>query len=120
MKQIFVVGREHHIHATAFAGGNRITTHQVIGLGVWKGNISEPEQGGKLLLDKLELGHHRFGHFFARFFVSRLQLYSLLRQAFVPYHRAQLLANRTELDLHQILEMLNNGCDHKTLLRILL
>jgi hypothetical protein len=88
LKQIFVVGREYHFHSGSFARSNGIAPHQVVGLGIRKGDISEAQQGGELL-DKLELRDHRFGHFFARFFVSRLQLYSLLRQAFVPYHRAQ-------------------------------
>jgi hypothetical protein len=88
LEQIFVVGREHHIHSGSFARSNSITTHQVVGLGIRKGNISETEQRRKLL-DKLQLRDHRFGHFLARFFVTRLQLDSLLRQAFIPDDRAQ-------------------------------
>jgi hypothetical protein len=47
------------------------------------------------------------------------RLHQLLN-AGLRYHRAELLATRTDLDLHRVLEMLEKGCDHKTLLRILL
>jgi len=43
-----------------------------------------------------------------------------LLNAGLRYHRAELLANRTDIDLHRIIAMLEKGCDHKTLLRILL
>jgi len=43
-----------------------------------------------------------------------------LLNAGLRYHRAELLANRTDIDLHTIIRMLEKGCDQQTLLRILL
>ena len=34
--------------------------------------------------------------------------------------RAEMLAERTDINLHQALQLIRAGCDHKTLLRILL
>ena len=85
--EVLVVGCQHDFHFDPLARGDGITAHQVISLGVRKGNIPKTEQWCEFL-DELQLRDHWLGHLFAGLLVRRLQLHPFLRHAFVPNHRA--------------------------------